>query len=184
MVLKCRYGSIFCSAWSTSVNQGGCVQWTHRQEVSQQYRGLHDIGTMVIKSSLDIDLVYDSGHWGTSSTSRLLVELGHTAVNIGKSKVVVFGGLVDKKFLSDIVVYDITNFGFSQSALEVGLRTRYGGWDGKRWLSDVYVLDTKWMELSVSGSLPPPRCGHTATMVEKWLLVYGGRGEVAFCLLT
>ncbi|KAL7228518.1 hypothetical protein ACSBR2_007273 [Camellia fascicularis] len=55
----------------------------------------------------------------------------------------------------------------------------YGGWDGKKWLSDVYVLDTislEWMELSVSGSLPPPRCGHTATMVEKRLLVYGGRG--------
>ncbi|KAI8006119.1 Protein GLUTELIN PRECURSOR ACCUMULATION 3 [Camellia lanceoleosa] len=55
----------------------------------------------------------------------------------------------------------------------------YGGWDSKKWLSDVYVLDTislEWMELSVSGSLPPPRCGHTATMVEKRLLVYGGRG--------
>ncbi|KAK7847568.1 dynein regulatory complex subunit 7 [Quercus suber] len=207
---------------------------------------------------------------------KLSLSLGHTAVNIGKSKVVVFGGLVDKKFLSDIGVYDITNFGFSQSALEVGLRTRkvqahghftllfqlivtcsslvglqesmvmidvsqnsytsacfmtldlwgfmevmfipdiwqwseltsfgdlpspqdfaaasaignrkyqdviecrYGGWDGKRWLSDVYVLDTislEWMELSVSGSLPPPRCGHTATIVEKRLLVYGGRGQ-------
>lgn len=34
------------------------------------------------------------------------------------------------------------------------------------------------MELSVSGSLPPPRCGHTATMVEKRLLVYGGRGDI------
>ncbi|XP_047173005.1 protein GLUTELIN PRECURSOR ACCUMULATION 3-like [Vigna umbellata] len=32
---------------------------------------------------------------------------GHSAVNIGKSKVVMFGGLVDKKFLSDIAVYDI-----------------------------------------------------------------------------
>ncbi|KDO46945.1 hypothetical protein CISIN_1g0100341mg, partial [Citrus sinensis] len=32
---------------------------------------------------------------------------GHSAVNIGKSKVVVFGGLVDKRFLSDVVVYDI-----------------------------------------------------------------------------
>ena len=31
---------------------------------------------------------------------------GHSAVNIGKSKVVVFGGLVDKKFINDIVVYD------------------------------------------------------------------------------
>jgi hypothetical protein len=32
---------------------------------------------------------------------------GHSTVNIGKSKVVVFGGLVDKKFLTDILVYDI-----------------------------------------------------------------------------
>ncbi|XP_062173890.1 protein GLUTELIN PRECURSOR ACCUMULATION 3 isoform X2 [Alnus glutinosa] len=176
---------------------------------------------------------------------------GHTAVSIGKSKVVVFGGLVDKKFLSDIVVYDIENklwfqpectgsgsedqVGPSPRAFHVAVSidchmfifggrsgskrlgdfwvldtdiwqwseltsfgdlpsprdfaaasaignqkiVMYGGWDGKRWLSDVYVLDTislEWMELSVSGSLPPPRCGHTAAMVEKRLLVYGGRG--------
>ncbi|WVY98116.1 hypothetical protein V8G54_030267 [Vigna mungo] len=176
---------------------------------------------------------------------------GHSAVNIGKSKVVIFGGLVDKKFLSDIAVYDIeakqwfqpectgsgsdghvgpsprafhvavsidchmfifggrrgsqrlgdfwvldtdiwqwselTGFGDLPSprdfaaASAVGNRkiVMYGGWDGKKWLSDVYVLDTislEWMELSVSGTLPQPRCGHTATMVEKRLLVYGGRG--------
>ncbi|XP_078434712.1 galactose oxidase/kelch repeat superfamily protein isoform X2 [Wolffia australiana] len=55
----------------------------------------------------------------------------------------------------------------------------YGGWDGKKWLSDVHVLDTislEWTELSISGSLPAPRCGHTATMVEKRLLIFGGRG--------
>ncbi|XP_027111361.1 protein GLUTELIN PRECURSOR ACCUMULATION 3 isoform X1 [Coffea arabica] len=176
---------------------------------------------------------------------------GHTAVNIGKSKIVVFGGLVDRKFLSDLFVYDIENKLWFQpectgtgSDGQVGPRPRafhiavaidchmfifggrsggkrlgdfwvldtdiwqwseltsfgdlpsprdfaaasaignrkivmYGGWDGKKWLSDVYVLDTislEWMELSVSGVLPPPRCGHTATMVEKRLLVYGGRG--------
>ncbi|XP_057446368.1 protein GLUTELIN PRECURSOR ACCUMULATION 3 isoform X2 [Lotus japonicus] len=177
---------------------------------------------------------------------------GHSAVNIGKSKVVVFGGLVDKKFLSDIVVYDIeaklwfqpectgsggsdghvgptprafhvavaidchmfifggrygsqrlgdfwvldtdiwqwselTSFGDLPSprdfaaASAIGNRkiVMFGGWDGKKWLSDVYVMDTislEWMELSVSGTLPQPRCGHTATMVEKRLLVYGGRG--------
>ncbi|KAJ7974939.1 Kelch repeat-containing protein [Quillaja saponaria] len=176
---------------------------------------------------------------------------GHSAVNIGKSKIVVFGGLVDKKFLSDLVVYDIeTKFWFQPECTgggsdgQVGPGPRafhvavaidchmfifggrlggkrlgdfwvldtdiwqwseltsfgdlpsprdfaaasaignqkivmYGGWDGKKWLSDVYVLDTislEWMELSVTGSLPPPRCGHTATMLEKRLLVYGGRG--------
>ncbi|KAA3461870.1 tip elongation aberrant protein 1 [Gossypium australe] len=176
---------------------------------------------------------------------------GHTAVPIGKSKIVVFGGLLDKKFLSDITVYDIenklwfqpectgngsdgqvgpnprafhvavaidchmfifggrsgnrrlgdfwvldtdiwqwselTSFGDLPSSRDfsaasaIGNRkiVMYGGWDGKKWLSDVYILDTislEWMELSVTGSLPPPRCGHTATMVEKRLLVFGGRG--------
>ncbi|KAJ9175422.1 hypothetical protein P3X46_013979 [Hevea brasiliensis] len=176
---------------------------------------------------------------------------GHSAVVVGKSKVVVFGGLIDKKFLSDVVVYDmenkqwfqpecsgsgsdgqvgpsprafhvavsidchmfifggrsgskrmgdfwvldtdiwqwseLTSFGDLPSprdfaaAASIGNRkiVMYGGWDGKKWLSDVYVLDTislEWMELSVTGALPPPRCGHTATMVEKRLLIYGGRG--------
>uniref|UniRef100_A0A251UQI9 Putative galactose oxidase/kelch repeat superfamily protein n=1 Tax=Helianthus annuus TaxID=4232 RepID=A0A251UQI9_HELAN len=176
---------------------------------------------------------------------------GHTAVNIGKSKIVVFGGLVDKKFLNDISVYDIdnklwfqpectgsgsegqtapsprafhiaiaidchmfvfggrlgtkrlgdfwvldtdiwqwselTSFGdlpsprdfAAASAIGNQKIVMYGGWDGKKWLSDVFVLDTmslEWTELAVSGTLPPPRCGHTATMVEKRLLVYGGRG--------
>ncbi|CAI9091303.1 OLC1v1026284C2 [Oldenlandia corymbosa var. corymbosa] len=182
---------------------------------------------------------------------KFILNNGHTACNIGRSKIVVFGGLIDKKFLSDIFVYDIdnrswfkpectgtgsdgqqgpaprafhiavaidchmfifggrsgskrlgdfwvldtdiwqwselTSFGDLPSSRDfaaasaIGNRkiVMYGGWDGKKWLSDVYVLDTmslEWVELSVSGSLPPPRCGHTATMVEKRLLVYGGRG--------
>lgn len=195
-------------------------------------------------------------YWVRASPSDLAGPLpqprsGHTAVNIGKSKVVVFGGLVDKKFLNDISVYDVdnniwfqpdcsgsgsdgeagpcprafhvavaidchmfifggrsggkrlgdfwvldtdiwqwselTSFGDLPSprdfaaASAIGIRkiVMYGGWDGKKWLSDVYLLDTislEWTELSVTGSLPPPRCGHTATMLEKRLLVYGGRG--------
>lgn len=172
-------------------------------------------------------------------------------MNIGKSKIVVFGGLFDKNFLNDLYVYDIenelwfqpectgsgtdgeigpcprafhvavtidchmfifggrsgskrlgdfwvldtdiwqwselTSFGDLPSprdftaASAIGNRkiVMYGGWDGRKWLSDVYLMDTislEWVELSVSGSLPPPRCGHTATMVEKRLLVFGGRG--------
>ncbi|CAN6825085.1 unnamed protein product [Brassica oleracea] len=194
-------------------------------------------------------------HWVRASSSDFTgappqPRSGHTAVNVGKSMVVVFGGLVDKKFLNDIIVYDIENklwfepectgsvsegkvgptprafhvaitidchmfiFGGRSGGKRLGdfwvLDTDIwqwseltsfgdlptprdfsaaaaignqkivlcGGWDGKKWLSDVYVMDTmslEWMELSVSGSLPPPRCGHTATMVEKRLLVFGGR---------
>ncbi|GAB2229413.1 hypothetical protein Droror1_Dr00023553 [Drosera rotundifolia] len=176
---------------------------------------------------------------------------GHSAVNVGKSKIVVFGGLRDKQFLNDVTVYDVenklwfqpectgsgsdgqvgpcprafhvavaidchififggrsggkrlgdfwvldtdiwqwselTSFGYLPSprdfaaAAPIGNQkiVMYGGWDGKKWLSDAYMLDTislEWTELSISGSIPPPRCGHTATMVEKRLLVYGGRG--------
>ncbi|XP_058088844.1 protein GLUTELIN PRECURSOR ACCUMULATION 3 isoform X2 [Magnolia sinica] len=139
-------------------------------------------------------------HWVRADSSDFSGTLphprsGHTAVNVGKSMVVVFGGLVDKRFLSDISVYDtdiwqwseLTSYGDLPSprdfaaASAIGNRKiiMYGGWDGKKWLSDVYVLDTmslEWTELSVLGSLPPPRCGHTASMVEKRLLVFGGRG--------
>ncbi|KAL7584542.1 protein GLUTELIN PRECURSOR ACCUMULATION 3 [Lactuca sativa] len=195
-------------------------------------------------------------HWVRASPSDFGGPLptprsGHTAVNIGKSKIIVFGGLVDKNFLDDISVYDIENklwfqpqctgsgsdgqMGPSPRAFHIAIAidchmfvfggrlgtkrlgdfwvldtdiwqwseltsfgdlpsprdfaaasaignhkiVMYGGWDGKKWLSDVFVLDTmslEWRELAVTGTLPPPRCGHTATMVEKRLLVYGGRG--------
>ncbi|PRQ56275.1 putative kelch-type beta propeller [Rosa chinensis] len=107
----------------------------------------------------------------------------------------IFGGRCGGKRLGDFWVLDtdiwqwseLTSFGDLPSARDFAAASAignqkiimYGGWDGKKWLSDVYVLDTislEWMELSVTRSLPPPRCGHTATMVEKRLLVYGGTG--------
>ncbi|EFJ22723.1 hypothetical protein SELMODRAFT_416466 [Selaginella moellendorffii] len=176
---------------------------------------------------------------------------GHTATRIRKTHVVVFGGLVDKKFLQDLTVLDtennvwfqpecsgsgsdgvagpcprafhvaiamdcnlfvfggrcgrkrlgdfwvldtdtwqwseLTGFGELPCARDFaagasvgnGKIVIYGGWDGSKWLSDVFVLDTmslEWRQLPVVGPSPPPRCGHTATMVEKRLLVFGGRG--------
>ncbi|KAK9735000.1 hypothetical protein RND81_04G176700 [Saponaria officinalis] len=195
-------------------------------------------------------------HWVRASSSDFGGTIphsrsGHSAVNIGGSKIVIFGGLVDKRFLNDLFVYDAENklwfqpectgsdsdgevgpsprafhvaiaidchmfiFGGRSGAKRLGdfwvLDTDIwqwselsgfgdlppardfaaaapignqkivmcGGWDGKKWLSDVYILDTislEWTELSISGTVPPARCGHTATMVEKRLLVYGGRG--------
>ncbi|XP_059665980.1 protein GLUTELIN PRECURSOR ACCUMULATION 3 isoform X3 [Cornus florida] len=107
----------------------------------------------------------------------------------------IFGGRSGSKRLGDFWVLDtdiwqwseLTSFGDLPSPRDFAAASAignqkiimYGGWDGKKWLSDVYILDTislEWIELSVSGSLPPPRCGHSATMVEKRLLVYGGRG--------
>ncbi|KAF8708703.1 hypothetical protein HU200_030085 [Digitaria exilis] len=195
-------------------------------------------------------------HWVRADSSdfggdRPAPRSGHTAVSIGKSKVVVFGGFADKRFLSDVSVYDVDNklwytpectgngsdgqagpsprsfhvavvidcnmfifggrsggkrlgdfwmldtdlwqwsemtgFGDLPSPREfaaasaIGNRkiVMYGGWDGKKWLSDVYIMDTmslEWTELAVTGSVPPARCGHSATMIEKRLLIFGGRG--------
>ncbi|XP_066354084.1 protein GLUTELIN PRECURSOR ACCUMULATION 3-like isoform X1 [Miscanthus floridulus] len=195
-------------------------------------------------------------HWVRADSSdfggdRPAPRSGHTAVSIGKSKVVVFGGFADKRFLADVSVYDVENelwytpectgngsdgqagpsprafhiavvidcnmfiiggrsggkrlgdfwmldtdlwqwsemtgFGDLPSPREfaaasaIGNRkiVMYGGWDGKKWLSDVYIMDTmslEWTELAVNGSVPPPRCGHSATMIEKRLLIFGGRG--------
>ncbi|XP_020597735.1 tip elongation aberrant protein 1 isoform X2 [Phalaenopsis equestris] len=195
-------------------------------------------------------------HWVRADASDFggnlpIARSGHTAVNVGKSKVVVFGGFADRRFLVDIFVFDVDNgiwftpdctgsgsdgqvgpaprafhiavaidchmfifggrsgskrlgdfwmldtdiwqwselTGFGDlpsprefaAASSIGNRkiVMYGGWDGKKWLSDIYILDTislEWTELSITGSAPPPRCGHTATMVEKRLLVFGGRG--------
>ncbi|KAL5974585.1 hypothetical protein ACLOJK_031255 [Asimina triloba] len=50
-------------------------------------------------------------HWVRADSSDFAGTLphprsGHTAVNVGKSMVVIFGGLVDKRFLNDVCVYD------------------------------------------------------------------------------
>ncbi|XP_050281980.1 protein GLUTELIN PRECURSOR ACCUMULATION 3-like [Quercus robur] len=108
----------------------------------------------------------------------------------------VFGGRYGSKRLGDFWVLQIYGSGLSSPVLVTYLRHEIllqlqplgtgkllcmvagmvkGGYQ---------MLSLECMELSVSGSLPSPRCGHKATMVEKRLLDYGGRGEVAFCLLT
>lgn len=40
-----------------------------------------------------------------------------------------------------------------------------------------FAVSLQWRELVFQGPVPPPRCGHTATMVEKRMLIFGGRGE-------
>jgi hypothetical protein len=44
-------------------------------------------------------------------------------------------------------------------------------------------VSLEWTELSITGSVPTARCGHSATMVEKRLLVFGGRGISPFVAL-
>ncbi|PIN08712.1 hypothetical protein CDL12_18701 [Handroanthus impetiginosus] len=124
---------------------------------------------------------------------------GHTAVNIGKSKIVFFGGLVDKKFLNDIIVYDIDNnmwfqpectgsgsdgkTGPSPRAFHIAVAIDchmfiFGGRSGSNRIGDFWVLDTdiwQWSELTSFGDLPSSRDFAAASAVgNRKIVMYGG----------
>ncbi|KAJ0258960.1 hypothetical protein HA466_0076670 [Hirschfeldia incana] len=75
---------------------------------------------------------------------------GHTAVNVGKSMVVVFGGLVDKKFLNDIIVYDTEN---------------------KLWFEPECTGSVSEGKVG-----PTPRAFHVAITIDCHMFIFGGRG--------
>ncbi|ONM02975.1 Galactose oxidase/kelch repeat superfamily protein [Zea mays] len=74
---------------------------------------------------------------------------GHTVVIIGKSKVVVFGGFLDKRFLADVSLYDVEN---------------------KLWYTP---------ECTGNGSDgqagPSPRAFHIAVVIDCNMFIFGGR---------
>jgi hypothetical protein len=48
------------------------------------------------------------------------------------------------------------------------------------------ILDSvslEWRSLPLTGPAPAPRCGHSATMVEKRMLIFGGRGLYSYSQL-
>eukprot|EP01132_Coremiostelium_polycephalum_P005336 gene5336-6656_t len=60
----------------------------------------------------------------------------------------------------------------------------FGGFDGKRSLNDVFILNIKdmiWTQVRPTGILPAPRNGHTSVLVGgKFLVVHGGCNETSF----
>ena len=53
----------------------------------------------------------------------------------------------------------------------------FGGYDGIRWLNEVYILhveELEWTMLKLSGPLPPPRSGHKLVMIQHRMLLFGG----------
>jgi len=96
-------------------------------------------------------------HWVRADSSdfggdRPAPRSGHTAVIIGKSKVVVFGGFADKRFLADVSVYDVEN---------------------KLWYTP---------ECTGNGSDgqagPSPRAFHIAVVIDCNMFIFGGRSGV------
>jgi hypothetical protein len=64
----------------------------------------------------------------------------------------------------------------SPSPLIVTFR-RFGGWGGSRNFNDTWSFKTstrKWTELKCTGSIPTPRIGHAAVLIDDAMYVYGG----------
>ncbi|QDZ17607.1 galactose oxidase [Chloropicon primus] len=53
----------------------------------------------------------------------------------------------------------------------------FGGYDGIRWLNDVFVINVVTLEstqVRVGGTLPSPRAGHKLAMLHQGILMFGG----------
>eukprot|EP00850_Spirogloea_muscicola_P010682 SM000063S20072 [mRNA] locus=s63:645048:649445:- [translate_table: standard] len=139
---------------------------------------------------LDNDVWYSPGCAG----ARPLARAFHVAVVVDVN-LFIFGGRSGRRRLGDFWMLDTDTWqwveleGYGElpsprdfaagCTMNDGKLVIHGGWDGIKWLSDVYILDTnamEWRLLMVTGPFPAPRCGHSATMVEKRLLIFGGRG--------
>ncbi len=55
---------------------------------------------------------------------------------------------------------------------------RFGGGDNPHWYNDTWSFDIstrKWTELQCMGSIPSPRRGHAAVLIDDFMYVFGGR---------
>ena len=56
---------------------------------------------------------------------------------------------------------------------------RFGGTDKQNYYNDTWLFDIStrtWTELQCSGSIPSPRSGHAAVLVDDVMYVFGGFG--------
>ena len=55
---------------------------------------------------------------------------------------------------------------------------RFGGCDGPHIFNDTWsfnISTRKWTEVQCTGSIPSPRAGHAAVLIDDVMYVYGGR---------
>jgi len=133
---------------------------------------------------------------GTSPAARSR----HTNVAVG-TRLYVFGGGDDARVYNDLYILDTDTMSWSRPVVKGipptarwghtctligdGKLLIFGGHDGANMLNDIHILDTStmcWSNISSlskttegqSITIPSPRAGHTATLVAKKVLVFGG----------
>lgn len=119
----------------------------------------------------------------------------HTAAFVGAHMFVLFGG-DDTRVYDDVHVFDAdasawrelattgdkpgARWGHSMCVLPDSRLLVFGGHDGENMLNDLHILDTQtrvWTRLHTApgdSRVPPPRAGHTASMVDRLMIVFGG----------
>jgi len=121
----------------------------------------------------------------------------HSATTV-REKIYIFGGHTGNNFVNDLFTFDFDTQSWNQavtSGMPPAARRGhtlcqsedgrnlwlFGGYDGTKYLNDLYILETERMEwISPGGEKrpPPAREGHVASMIGKYLLVSGGTDGV------
>lgn len=117
----------------------------------------------------------------------------HSAILAG-SRIIVFGGKGENNVaFRDLHALDpvtmtwyqgpegsgspSARFGHSASLVNGSKMLIFGGWNGKLFYNDLYLLDLEvmaWSQPKCSGPAPSPRQGHTAIQVGTNLIIQGG----------
>jgi len=148
----------------------------------------------------------------TSEWTRIIIHgsspigrCGHTMAHV-KSKLYVFGGRAENKLLNDLWVFDLRSLRSKarwellksdsdlvgpprrtgHSSITLGDRIYiFGGRESQFCYNDTWCFDTtkrQWAKLKCVGSIPSPREGHAATLVDGIMYVFGGKGIDGCCL--
>ncbi|KAH9995850.1 hypothetical protein BJV77DRAFT_211716 [Russula vinacea] len=129
---------------------------------------------------------------------RPVGRFSHTVTVVG-SKLFVFGGRTDGGHLNDMWAFDLNSPVNSNPVwnsyepapgdkkpppraghvlVTTGDRIiLFGGADRPKWYNDTWSFDVstgEWTELRCTGCVPSPRSGHTASLVDDIMYVYGG----------
>lgn len=117
----------------------------------------------------------------------------HTAILAG-SRIIIFGGKGEKgTAFRDLHALDpvtmtwyqgpegagapVGRFGHSANLVEGTKMFVFGGWNGKEYFNDLYILNLEvmaWFTPETSGPAPSPRHGHSSILIGNNLVVHGG----------
>lgn len=163
---------------------------------SDENKTLYVIGGRNETSDITDILTYDFNlnQWQVITPSNQIQPRSGHSVVVMNDTIVLFGGfsLEDNSFPSDVMVFDVNEkswtpmqlgesitpvgrYGHSANLIDNQMAV-FGGWDGMKYLNDLWVLkDNQWKEMNVTGTKPSERALHGAVVTDNnTLYIIGG----------